>query len=88
LENSRPNSSLALEVVVAETFDKKLDYLIPFLKARTGPAIVYVTLQKHAELVANHLSPHGLEAMVYHAGLPTEQRTNVCRHLCVDVSSS
>ncbi|KIJ68526.1 hypothetical protein HYDPIDRAFT_24796 [Hydnomerulius pinastri MD-312] len=71
----RPN--LALQVEVAETLEKKLDRIIPFLKARTGPAIIYVTLQRHAEEVANHLQPHGLAPMVYHAGLPAEQRTKV-----------
>jgi superfamily II DNA helicase RecQ len=54
-----------------------LNRLIPFLKERTGPAIVYVTLQKHAEEVANRLRPHGLESLVYHAGLPSEQRGKV-----------
>ncbi|KIM75419.1 hypothetical protein PILCRDRAFT_98975 [Piloderma croceum F 1598] len=71
----RPN--LAFKVEVADSLDKKLDRLIPFLKSRTGPAIVYVTLQKHAEAVANHLRPHNLEPMVYHAGLPHEQRAKV-----------
>ena len=47
------------------------------LKARTGPAIVYVTLQKHAEELANRLKPHGLDAMVYHAGLPNEEREKI-----------
>jgi Superfamily II DNA helicase len=64
-------------VQVADSLDKKLDRLIPFLKARTGPAIVYVTLQKHAEDVAEHLKPHGLEPLVYHAGISSEQRVKV-----------
>ena len=72
-----PSHSLSFKIDVAGTLDQKLDRLIPFLKSRTGPAIVYVTLQKHAEEVANHLRPHDLEPMVYHAGLPHEQRTNV-----------
>ena len=41
---------------------------------RQGAAIVYVTLQKTAEEVANHLRRKGLEALAYHAGLPDEQR--------------
>jgi superfamily II DNA helicase RecQ len=71
------NTSLALEVQVANTLDQKLDTLIPFLKSRTGPAIVYVTLQRHAQEVADHLRPHGMEPMVYHAGLGGEERTRV-----------
>lgn len=69
--------SLAFQVEVADKLNDKLDRLIPLLKSRTGPAIVYVTLQKHAEDVARHLQPHGLEPMVYHAGLPHEQRHKV-----------
>ncbi|KAF9229212.1 ATP-dependent DNA helicase [Gyrodon lividus] len=70
-------SNLSLQVEVAETLEKRLDHIIPLLKSRTGPAIIYVTLQRHAEEVANHLRPHGLAPMVYHAGLPTDERTKV-----------
>lgn len=58
----------------------KINRLVTILKERTGPSIVYVTLQKHAEEVANHLRPHGLEATVYHAGLPSEERERVQQH--------
>ncbi|TFY82334.1 hypothetical protein EWM64_g1675 [Hericium alpestre] len=71
----RPN--LAFKVEVAQTLDKKLEKLVPFLKSRTGPAIVYVTLQKHAEEVANRLKTQGLDAMVYHGGMPTEERERI-----------
>ncbi|KAH7913025.1 ATP-dependent DNA helicase [Hygrophoropsis aurantiaca] len=71
----RPN--LSFQVQVAETLDQKLNFLVPFLKQRTGPSIVYVTLQKQAEEVAHKLRPHGLEPMVYHAGLKTDERTKV-----------
>ncbi|CAL1695603.1 unnamed protein product [Somion occarium] len=71
----RPN--LAFQVEVVNNLEEKLDKLIPLLQSRTGPAIVYVTLQKHAEDVANHLRPHGLEPMVYHAGLPSEERERI-----------
>jgi superfamily II DNA helicase RecQ len=69
--------SLAFQVEVASSLDKKLDRLVPLLKSRTGPAIIYVTLQKHAEEIANRLRPHNMEPMVYHAGLPHEQRAKV-----------
>ncbi|GLB36075.1 putative ATP-dependent DNA helicase [Lyophyllum shimeji] len=71
----RPNLSLRVEV--AASLDEKFDRLIPLLKGRTGPSIIYVTLQKHAEDVANRLLPLGIEAAVYHAGLPNEQRAKV-----------
>lgn len=70
-------SSLALKVEVANTLDIKLARLVPILKGCTGPSIIYVTLQKHTEVVANYLRPHGLDASVYHAGLPAEQRAKV-----------
>ena len=44
------------------------------LKARTGPAIVYVTLKRHTEELASRLKDYGLDAMAYHAGLPNEER--------------
>lgn len=51
---------------------------MPLLKSRTGPSIVYVTLQKHAEDVANELLARGLsDVLVYHAGLPAPQRQEV-----------
>jgi superfamily II DNA helicase RecQ len=69
--------SLSLRVEVADTLDQKIDRLVPLLKTRAGPSIIYVTLQKHTEEVANHLIPHGIDAMIYHAGMPNEQRTKV-----------
>ncbi|KAI0825027.1 ATP-dependent DNA helicase [Trametes gibbosa] len=71
----RPNLALRTEVVA--TMDQKITRLVSILKERTGPSIVYVTLQKHAEEVPNLLRPHNLEAAVYHAGLPSEERERV-----------
>lgn len=71
----RPN--LAFSAEVAQNANEKLNRIIPMLKERTGPAIVYVTTQKQAEEIANNLMPHGLEPMVYHAGLPGDQREDV-----------
>ncbi|OCH96064.1 ATP-dependent DNA helicase [Obba rivulosa] len=71
----RPN--LSFKVEVASNLDEKLDRIIPMLKARTGPVIIYCTLQKDAMEVANHLDPHNLDPMVYHAGLPSEERERI-----------
>ena len=57
--------------------DDKLTKLIPLLQARTGPVIIYVTLQRHAQEVADYLRPHNMNPLVYHAGLPSDQRENV-----------
>ncbi len=43
----------------------------------TGPAIVYVTLQRTAEQVAAMLCARGIHACAYHAGLGTEKRTEI-----------
>ena len=39
-----------------------------------GAAVVYVTLQKTAETVAESLAAAGIDARPYHAGLPDDQR--------------
>ncbi len=44
---------------------------------RAQPAIVYVTLQKTAESVAERLQAVGIPAKAYHAGLKDEQRRGV-----------
>ena len=43
------------------------------------PSIVYVTLQKTAELIAEHLNRHGIQAEAYHAGLPHDKREGIQR---------
>ncbi len=67
----RPN--LAYRVTPCADEDR-LGLLTSRLKERQGAAIVYVTLQKTAEDVANHLRKSGIEALAYHAGLPDEKR--------------
>jgi ATP-dependent DNA helicase RecQ len=60
----RPNEQIAL--------------LLSRLRDRPrGPTIVYVTLQRTAETVANELSKSGFPAQAYHAGLANEKRTVV-----------
>ncbi|TFY65149.1 hypothetical protein EVJ58_g2153 [Rhodofomes roseus] len=71
----RPN--LALRAQVVNNAAEKVAHILPMLQTRTGPAIIYVTLQKQAEEIADHLRPHGLEPMVYHAGLPAEDRERI-----------
>jgi ATP-dependent DNA helicase RecQ len=48
--------------------------LVNLLKQRTGPAIVYVTLQHQATGVAKDLCEVGIPADAYHAGLANETR--------------
>lgn len=52
--------------------------LVQRLKSRQSePAIVYVTLQKTAELVAKYLEAAGINACAYHAGMNTDERTKI-----------
>jgi ATP-dependent DNA helicase RecQ len=68
----RSNLNLLVEPVAG---DDKLRHLVDWLAPRAGqPAIVYVTLQKTAEEVAQSLSQRGIAASAYHAGMPHEAR--------------
>jgi ATP-dependent DNA helicase RecQ len=71
----RPNLQLETTPVTSGERDA---VLVERLENRApGPTIVYVTLQKTAEQVANRLVRAGLPARAYHAGLTSEVRTSV-----------
>jgi superfamily II DNA helicase RecQ len=53
---------------------KRLEAL---LSTRTGPSIVYVTLQSQAESVTNELRKKGIDADFYHAGMKAEEREKI-----------
>ncbi|PYY89653.1 recombinase RecQ [Pseudomonas sp. TKO26] len=73
----RPNLNLLVEPVRGA--DKR-QRLVQWMGERAGqPSIVYVTLQKTAEQIAEHLSRQGIAAEAYHAGLPHEQRESIQR---------
>src|SRR5690606_28109469 len=63
----RPNLQLRSCVVSETERDRVLADLIA--KRPSGPAIVYVSLQKTAEAVAEMLAGRGLAARPYHAGM-------------------
>ncbi len=69
----RPN--LELRVSVARAQDQLTQLLDRLRERPAGATIVYVTLQRTAETVAQALSKHGFVARAYHAGLKTEERT-------------
>ncbi|HEY4234336.1 MAG TPA: RecQ family ATP-dependent DNA helicase [Lacipirellulaceae bacterium] len=71
----RPN----LELRVTGCADReRCGLLVQQLRSRPiGPTIVYVTLQKTAAQVAMYLSKAGFSARAYHAGLPSEERTEI-----------
>jgi ATP-dependent DNA helicase RecQ len=68
----RPNLNLLVEPVSGRDKQRRL---VEWLALRAGqPSIVYVTLQKTAEQVAERLSQRGIPANAYHAGMPHERR--------------
>ena len=73
----RANLNLWVEPVTGAA---KRERLVQWMGERIGqPSIVYVTLQKTAEQIAEHLSQHGISANAYHAGMPHDQRENIQR---------
>lgn len=71
----RPNLTLLSSVV---SRDERDGVLLERLAARSaGPTIVYVTLQKSAEAVAQRLAAVGWPARAYHAGMKPEERAAV-----------
>lgn len=71
----RSNLNLCFTPVTADTRDA---FLLKRLKSRKpGASIIYVTLQKTAERVADMIRSTGLPAQAYHAGMDSEARTSV-----------
>ncbi|KAH8831382.1 ATP-dependent DNA helicase [Flagelloscypha sp. PMI_526] len=69
-------ANLSFNIQTASDQDDKVNQLFPLLRSRTGPCIIYVTLQKHAEEVAEKLRQKDRSLLVwtYHAGLPNDKR--------------
>ncbi|KAE9647546.1 ATP-dependent DNA helicase RecQ [Pseudomonas sp. PB106] len=68
----RPNLNLLVEPVRGPDKRRRL---VAWMSERPGqPSIVYVTLQKTAEHIAEHLERNGIQAEAYHAGLPHDKR--------------
>ncbi|QEG38712.1 RecQ family ATP-dependent DNA helicase [Roseimaritima ulvae] len=60
------------------TSDRHYDTLLDRLESRPpGPTLVYVTVQKAAEEVAERLADAGLNARAYHAGMESEVRAEI-----------
>ncbi|KAI1211151.1 ATP-dependent DNA helicase [Annulohypoxylon truncatum] len=69
----RPNLHLLAESV--KTKQDKYPKMFQFLRQHPGPTLVYVTLQKQAEMLADDLKDQGFDAVAFHAGLKTEVKT-------------
>jgi len=71
----RPNLNLLVEPVSGADKRRRL---VQWMSERAGqPSIVYVTLQKTAEQIAEHLNRNGIQAEAYHAGLPHDKREGI-----------
>lgn len=73
----RPNLNLLVEPVSGFNKQRRL---VDWLAVKGGqPTIVYVTQQKTAEQVAEHLAQRGFPASAYHAGMAHELRESIQR---------
>ncbi|TKJ81610.1 recombinase RecQ [Pseudomonas sp. CFBP13509] len=71
----RPNLDLLVEPVAGADKHRRL---VQWMGERASqPSIVYVTLQKTAEQIAEHLNRNGIQAEAYHAGLPHDRREGI-----------
>jgi ATP-dependent DNA helicase RecQ len=71
----RANLNLLVEPVAGIDKQRRL---VEWLSDKTGqPTIVYVTQQKTAEQVAEHLAQRGFPASAYHAGMNHERRESI-----------
>ncbi|WP_455823892.1 RecQ family ATP-dependent DNA helicase [Pseudomonas graminis] len=71
----RPNLNLLVEPVAGADKRRRL---VQWMSERANqPSIVYVTLQKTAEQIAEHLNRNGIQAEAYHAGLPHDKREGI-----------
>jgi ATP-dependent DNA helicase RecQ len=71
----RPNLNLLVEPVSGFNKQRRL---VEWLTGKAGqPTIVYVTQQKTAEQIAEHLAQRGFPASAYHAGMAHELRESI-----------
>ena len=71
----RPNLGLRFTLCSDKDRDRTLLFRLQDAPART--TLVYVTLQKTAEVVADYLQQNDLPARAYHAGLKSEEREEI-----------
>lgn len=70
----RPN--LRLQAASYQTKRESFPKLRAFLAAHSGPTIIYVTLQKQAEELAENLRSHRFSACHFHAGMNKDDKAN------------
>lgn len=70
-------ANLHLSVMPCAETQKEFALATLLQQAPSAPTIVYVTLQKTAELVAEMLAVKGISAVAYHAGLKSDVRIHI-----------
>lgn len=70
-------SNLQILVEGGKTKQELYPRLFQFLKQNRGSSIVYVTLQKQTEELADDLRSQGFKAEAFHAGLDTKTKTDL-----------
>jgi len=70
-------ANLFLQVTPTKESEKQTNLLQRIQESPQDPTIVYVTLQKTAEQVADFLRAHAVNALPYHAGMATEERERI-----------
>ncbi len=71
-------SELTMNFRISEEESQKRQLLLQRIKERpAGATLVYVTLQKTAQEVADFLQQNGVNAVFYHAGMKNEDREQV-----------
>ncbi|KAF5670007.1 ATP-dependent DNA helicase Q-like 3 [Fusarium heterosporum] len=71
----RPN--LRLEAKAVNVKQDKYELLYEFLKTHPGSTLIYATLQRQAEELAQHLSQKGFPAAHFHAGMKIEEKKSI-----------
>jgi len=70
-------SNLFLQLTPTAENEKKSKLLSRIAESPEAPTIVYVTLQKTAEDIAQFFRDNGIEASAYHAGMKHENREDI-----------
>lgn len=70
--------NLHIDLRSCANLDAKYQALIPRLKERAGPCIVYCTTQQHTEDVCKEVKKQGVKGVeFYHAGITADERKRV-----------
>lgn len=69
--------NLFLKIKPVNTSDKKQTLLMDLQDSANRPTIIYVTLQKTAEHIAEFLNRNGIDACAYHGGMKSEDRISI-----------